>query len=229
MRRLSKKNYWEENIAGYAGFYDRTSEENIQAPLGVKQLYRLLLFPIEKRVTLARYQMVYQFLKERVRPGMVVADIGCGSGIFLPLIVAQGARAYAIDFTKKALELVQETCPQDIMSSVELVNADITQTPLPTVDVAIAIGTLMYIEESSRFFAHCLPFTNTLLFNFIDFDHILNRLRMKIPLLDVRQLTYHRLKKLEEEVKVFNFRVTSVERLATGYMVKVDRNITSGG
>ena len=44
------KEYWERNISGFAGFYDTGSEEKIMAPFPLNFIYRMFIFPIEKKI-----------------------------------------------------------------------------------------------------------------------------------------------------------------------------------
>lgn len=219
-----RKDYWEKNIGGFAGFYDRKSEERILAPPLLASLYRRFLFPIEKRYMKVRYDLVSRYLEEHVRAGTVAADIGCGDGIFTKKMLELGAeKVYALDFTESALELTRKRLGGQETERVEFVHSDISKTPISKVDLAIAIGVLVYVEEVEAFFANVLPHTDRLLVNFVNAGNPLNRLRRRLKVLDVRRLTYQRLPDLERILDRHGFVVTQVDPLATGFMLRTER------
>jgi SAM-dependent methyltransferase len=216
--------YWEENIGGFAGFYDRKSEERILAPPGLAWLYRRFLFPIEKRYMKVRYDLVSSYLTRHVKQGTVAADIGCGDGIFTKKMLDLGAeKVYALDFTESALELTRKRLGSTEDERVTFIHSDISKTPIPKVEVAIAIGVLVYVSDVEAFFANVLPHTERLLVNFVSADNPLNRLRRRLTVLDVRRLTYQRMHEIESILDRHGFVVTHFDPLATGFMLQTER------
>ncbi len=222
------QDYWSRNIRAFSGFYDERSEEAIHAPWGLKQFYRAVLFPIEKRFMRKRFEIVSRYIAETVRPGMKVADIGCGCGIFTKQMLDQGATVYAIDYVQESLDLVRERLTPEERESVEFRLQDITAEAIPQVDAAISIGVLTYVPSFETYLDNILPFTDSFLFNFLESDQILNRLRQSVPMLDVRRLSYHRRGDLESALRERGFSICAEEKLATGRVLTTARNSESG-
>ncbi|MBF0422079.1 MAG: methyltransferase domain-containing protein [Magnetococcales bacterium] len=211
--------YWEKNIVPFSGFYHAGSEEAIDGPAWFRWLYSRLIFPIEKRYMRERHDMVKEYLSCHCREQVRLADIGFGSGIFTRVAIEAGARVWAVDFSKSAVEAASAAIPEQFRAQVEFVHGDIRQHPIPFSDVAIAIGLLTYIDDADTFFDHVLPHTKRILFNFINRDNLLNRLRRLIPMLDVRSLAYHKLDEIEGMLHERGFIIEYVKPLATGFMV----------
>lgn len=222
-QRENAKRYWETNIRGFAGFYDRESEENINASSLVSFFYRKAIFPIEKKYMAERYNMVLRFIDDFIKPGMLVADIGCGSGIYTKILVNRGAKVIALDFAQNALEMTEQALTRDECMSVTMLQRDITIENIPDVDVALAIGVVPYIKEPCQFFSHVLPHTGRLLFNFLDANHLLNAVRRRVPFLDVRGYHYHRLADINETLNYNSFSIRRCIRLATGMMLDSEK------
>ncbi len=222
-RRLIRS-YWEENIERFAGFYDKQSEENIIAPSFISFLYRHLIFRIEKKFMVDRYNIVSEYIEKNVRDGMKVADVGCGNGIFTRKMVNMGAKVYAIDFSESALSLTKRNLSIDQVKHVEFLNLDIAEEHIPTVNLVISIGVLPYVNDLRKFFDNILPFTSLCLFNFLDNNHFLNKLRRIIPVLDVRNYNYHGFEEIREKVEDHDFRIILMHKLATGFVVESRKN-----
>ena len=169
-----RKTYWEKNITAFSGFYDKGSEEKFKAPWPLGWVYSNVLFPVEKKYMWHRYNMVKNYLKSQLIPGMKLADIGCGSGLFTQMAIEAGGFVFAIDYSKNAIASVKNTLPQEFQNFVEYKNADIRNTPIPDVDVTIAIGVLTYIDDVELFFNNVLPHTNDILVNFIKVYFLVN-------------------------------------------------------
>ncbi len=73
---MSNAEYWEKNIEGFSGFYDKKSEENINGNSLVTYFYKKIIFPIEKKYMLERYNYVINYINNNVFAGMKCADIG---------------------------------------------------------------------------------------------------------------------------------------------------------
>lgn len=215
----SPKEYWERNIGAFSGFYDRKSEENFNTNFLMKHLYKALVLPIEKKYMRNRHELVCIFIEQNVKPGMIVADIGCGSGIYTKLLANKCARVYAIDYAQSSIELTNSALSDEERAHVELLKFDITTTPIPEVDMVIAIGVLPYVRDVRLFCGNILPYTKRFLFNYLDAANFMNRLRRAFPFLDVRRYCYHDFKVIEGVLKESDFAVEGVYKLATGFII----------
>lgn len=217
------KNYWEENIERFAGFYGKQSGEDIIAPSFISFIYRNLIFPIERKFMVDRYNIVSSYIEKNVRDGMKVADVGCGSGIFTGQMASKEAKVYAIDYNESALSLTKKNLSIDQLKYVEFLKLDIVDEHIPTVDLVISIGVLPYINDIDKYFDNILPFTSLFLFNFLEHNHPLNKLRRKIPVLDVRNYSYHSFQEIRRKIEDKKFGIISIEKLATGFVVESKR------
>jgi SAM-dependent methyltransferase len=221
--KVSSKEYWEKNIKGFGGFYDKTSEETLQGPSLLRFLYRNTIFHLEKKYMKQRFDMVSDYLNKNILSGMHVADIGCGSGIYTKHMASMGAKVFALDFTKSALELTKESLTDNESKLVDFFQCDISAHPLAPVESAIAIGVFPYIEDLESCFDNILPHTNMFLFNVLDARSCLNIIRKKMPLLDVRGYYYHSLDDIRHILIERNFQIICVKKLATGLMIEAKK------
>ena len=213
------RDYWEKNIEGFSGFYDTKSEEDLRGSNFIVKLYKKLVFPIEKKYMRDRHNFVCNYIDENVKPGMKVADIGCGSGIYTKRMINKGAYIYAIDYAESAVNLTKKNLTNDEINSVEIAHFDITQKNIPNVDIAISIGVLPYINEEGKYFDNILPYTNSFLFNYLKKNSIINVIRRSLPLLDVRNYSYHSPSEVNEKLENGGFRIRQQTKLATGLIV----------
>ena len=84
-------------------------------------------------------------------PGMTVADIGAGTGLFLPAFhreVGPEGRVYAVDISPKFLEHLRERAEREDLARVEVVKAleDSVELPAASVDVAFVCDTYHHFE-----------------------------------------------------------------------------------
>ena len=222
-KKKAYKDYWEKNIQGFSGFYDKNSEENISAPWGISHAYKTFIFPVERMFMRDRYNIVSDYISQNIHSGMKVADIGCGNGIFTKKIANRGAKVYAIDYTQSALDLTKSTLSKDESKNVELMKLDITSEHIPAVDAAISIGTIMYVEDRECYFDNILPYTPLFLFSFLESSHPLNVFRKIVPVLDVRHYFYHRSSNIKNDLEKRGFKISSKIKLATGFIVDAKR------
>ncbi len=85
----------------------------------------------------------------RIRPGMVVADVGAGSGYMttrLARLVGAGGTVYANDVQPAMLRIIHDKAEAEHLSNVEIVQGSDTDTHLPanTIDLALLVD--MYHE-----------------------------------------------------------------------------------
>lgn len=91
----------------------------------------------------------------RVKPGMVVADIGAGTGIHTRLFakaVGEDGQVYAVDIAAKFLEHIQKTSREAGLKNVTpvLCNYDSVDLPRHGVDVAFVCDTYHHFEFPQR-------------------------------------------------------------------------------
>jgi NDP-4-keto-2,6-dideoxyhexose 3-C-methyltransferase len=218
------RDYWERNIEGFAGFYDKGSEEALGGPRLIRKLYHALVLPIEKFYMKKRYNMVRRFIEDYVGSGDTFADIGCGSGIFSILAAEKGARVIALDFAQSALDLTERNVPKNLKSQIRIALIDISKQSVPRVNSAIAIGVLPYVQDSGKFVANIAASADLIMFNFLNADHPINLIRSKLKPLDPRQYFYHKQAAICDHLSKFGHRIISSERLATGTMIVSRRN-----
>ncbi len=213
----------EKNIEGYSRFYKEESKETLHGPRLLAWVYRHTVFPVEQKVTRDRYEYVCNFIESAVKPGMDVADVGCGNGVFTKLMAAKKIHVHALDFTDAALKLTGENLTSDEMSYVSLKKLDIAKQTIPKVDAVIAIGVLPYVEDAREFMNNIAPHTNRIFFNYLDNVNIINVIRKSLLLLNVRKCFFHNNGVIERELSLHNFGIVSRIKLATGYMLDVQR------
>lgn len=219
-----KIKYWEENIEGFSGFYDKKSEENIIAPIGVSFFYKKFIFPLEKKYMQQRHANVTEFINKNVIAEMKTADVGCGSGVYVKKMIQKKAFVYAFDFAESALELTVKNLTQEELKSAQIKQLDISKDSIPEVDIAISIGVLPYVEDHIQYLNNILPYTNGILFNFLDKNNLLNFLRRTVlKSLDVRMYSYHGLGEIMQELEKHNFNVVKKTKLATGFILEAKR------
>jgi ubiquinone/menaquinone biosynthesis C-methylase UbiE len=91
----------------------------------------------------------------RVKPGMVVADVGAGTGLFTRLLareVGPAGQVYAVDIAAKFLEHVQKSSRQAGLRNVTpvLCNPDAVDLPPASVDLAFVCDTYHHFEFPER-------------------------------------------------------------------------------
>jgi ubiquinone/menaquinone biosynthesis C-methylase UbiE len=91
----------------------------------------------------ARYRLVERIARSIVEPGMLVADIGAGPGVFAELVGRLDARYLAVDLSIDNLLVAQDRVP-----GLQGVVATATSLPLRDAlfDLVLATGCLEYIE-----------------------------------------------------------------------------------
>jgi len=87
-----------------------------------------------------------------VKPGMTVADIGAGTGLFTMLFadaVKPGGSVYAVDISPAFIDYIQETAKKRRVRNVTAVLSDGTDTQLPEASVDLA-----YLSDVYHHFEH---------------------------------------------------------------------------
>lgn len=216
------KEYWENNIEGFSGFYDTTSEETLKVNFLFSWLYKKFVFPIEKKYMMLRHQEVSNFIEKNIKNNFHVADIGCGSGIYSKKIankVGKNGKVFALDFTEASITLVNNNLTIDEKEIVSINQFDIINECIPNVDVAISIGVLPYINDLDKYLNHILPYTKEIYFNFLDSNNILNKIRILFPFLNARNYSYHSYTDIIKILEIKGFSIQTTYDLATGIMI----------
>jgi ubiquinone/menaquinone biosynthesis C-methylase UbiE len=91
----------------------------------------------------------------KVKHGMVVADVGAGTGLYTRLFakaVGADGQVFAVDIAPKFLERVQKTCRDAGLKNVSpvLCNPDSVDLPANSVDVAFICDTYHHFEFPER-------------------------------------------------------------------------------
>jgi len=99
---------------------------------------------------------IYKFRNEiveacKLKPGMTVADVGAGTGLFTRLFaqkVAPGGKVYAVDIAKSFLQHIRTTCKEAGIDNVEEVLCTDTSCTLPpaSVDLVFVCDTYHHFE-----------------------------------------------------------------------------------
>jgi ubiquinone/menaquinone biosynthesis C-methylase UbiE len=89
-------------------------------------------------------------------PGLIVADIGSGSGLFtrpMARAVAPGGKVYAVDIDKDLLRHVTETAAAEHISNITTILApeDSPGLPANSLDVAVICDTLHHISKRQTY------------------------------------------------------------------------------
>jgi ubiquinone/menaquinone biosynthesis C-methylase UbiE len=81
------------------------------------------------------------------RPGMRVADLGCGSGVFTDLLHRQGYGAVGLDLSPKLIGLARQKYP-----GVEFVEGDVEHLPFPdgSLDGVLLSGLVHHLPDPAR-------------------------------------------------------------------------------
>jgi 2-polyprenyl-3-methyl-5-hydroxy-6-metoxy-1,4-benzoquinol methylase len=218
------REYWEKNIEGFSGFYDKKSEENIPAPAGISFFYKKVIFPMEKKYMYQRHMAVSDYIDKNVKPEMRTADIGCGSGVYVKKMIQKGAFVYAYDYAQSALELTKRNLASDELSKCEFGLLDISSQQIPKVDLAISIGVLPYVDNLQAYLNNILPHTDLVMFNYLHKGHFLNAMRQSLlKFLDVRKYSYHHTNDVLKELEKHNFTLIRKIPLATGFIIEAKR------
>ena len=91
-----------------------------------------------------------------LQPGMVVADIGAGSGLFsrpLAKAVAPGGKVYAVDIQQDLLEYINKRAKQENIRNIQTVLGGYNDPKLPARDVDLACinDVLHHIENRAAY------------------------------------------------------------------------------
>ena len=91
----------------------------------------------------------------RIRPGMVVADIGAGTGLFTRLfapLVGPHGRVFAVDISKRFIDYIRKTCAQQGLKNVTAVVCTPTSVGLEpnSIELAFVSDTYHHFEYPQK-------------------------------------------------------------------------------
>lgn len=91
----------------------------------------------------------------KLRPGMTVADVGAGTGLFTRQFAAEvgeTGKVYAVDIAPKFLDYIKKTCADSKINHVETIQCDQFSTKLPknSVDFVFICDTYHHFEFPQR-------------------------------------------------------------------------------
>jgi ubiquinone/menaquinone biosynthesis C-methylase UbiE len=106
-------------------------------------------FEVESREVYAQRKEIVEACK--IKPGMVVADIGAGTGLFTRMFakeVGDKGKVYAVDIAPKFIEHIEKTCKEAGIKNVTGVvgTADNVKLPPKSIDLAFICDTYHHFE-----------------------------------------------------------------------------------
>lgn len=226
INQTDKCKYWEKNIINWGKFYDEGSEEQIEGSKIFTYLYKKLIFPIEKKYMLDRYNIVIKFIKQNANGDKKIAEVGCGVGIFTKEILKSKSYVYAIDYSKVALEATKRTVSDlsnEQLKKIDYLIIDVAVDPIPNCDIAICIGVTPYITNIEAFFKNILPHVDNLLCSYVSNTNLINRIRTLFPVLNIRNLVFVNPEKISNYYEMYGFELVERISLATGFVDNVKR------
>jgi predicted methyltransferase len=110
-------------------------------------------FEVESREIFAKRQDIVTACK--LKPGMIVADIGAGTGLFTRLFareVSPGGKVFAVDIAPRFIEHIDKTCKEQGLKNVVgiVCRQDSTALPANSVDVAFICDTYHHFEFPAK-------------------------------------------------------------------------------
>ncbi len=90
------------------------------------------------------------------KPGMVIADIGAGSGVFsfpMAKLVAPGGQIYAVDIQQGLLDYIDKRAKEEKLANIQTVLGGFDDPKLPkkNVDIAFISDVLHHIEHRAQY------------------------------------------------------------------------------
>jgi len=224
MKRLDRtKEYWNQNIANWGKFYSDSShsEESFDTPRVLGTLYHWLITPIEAKLMKKRYQLTMNFIENYVKEGMVVVDVGCGTGIFTIELLKRGAQVKAVDFAQSSLDLtktlVEKVIP-NYSANVEYLLIDVSKQQLPKSDLVIAMGVTPYINNLEDFYCNILPTTTIFYCLIMNPKSWINIIRKFLPFLNIRKINWFEKAFVDDILRRYDWNLVSREDFASGYL-----------
>src|SRR4051794_28471919 len=133
---------------------EKSVKPGINDPFRDPDLKRYLgTFEGESREIFARRERIAAACK--VKPGVQVADVGAGTGLFTRLLardVGPKGKVFAIDISRKFLDHIEKTCKEAKLNNVVTVQCSDTSCKLPpdSVDLVFVCDTYHHFEFPFR-------------------------------------------------------------------------------
>jgi predicted methyltransferase len=110
-------------------------------------------FEVESREIYAQRKQILEACK--LKPGMAVADVGAGTGLFTRLFagaVGDKGRVYAVDIAPKFIQHIEKTCKEAGLANVKGIVCTQTSAELPenSVDLVFICDTYHHFEFPAR-------------------------------------------------------------------------------
>jgi len=107
------------------------------------------IFEVESREIFAKRQEIVAACK--LKPGMAVADIGAGTGLFTRIFakeVGPTGKVFAVDIAPRFIEHIEKTCKEQNLNNVVgiVCKQDSTELPANSVDLAFICDTYHHFE-----------------------------------------------------------------------------------
>jgi predicted methyltransferase len=141
-------------IAGLGLAQERSVRPGINDPFKDPDVKKYVgTFEGESREIFAQRKRIVEACK--LKPGMAVADVGAGTGLFTRLFagaVVPKGKVYAVDIAPKFLAHIKKTCKEGGIGNVETVRCSDTSCELPAgcIDLAFICDTYHHFEFPAR-------------------------------------------------------------------------------
>jgi len=138
-----------------------------------------------------RFNETMNLLDSMVKPGVIVADIGCGTGIFTVEILRRGGTVLAVDISESSLNATREAIERLVptaMNRVSYLQGDVEDLSLMKCDLILAVGVAPYLIDIVGFVRSSLAHSDAIYISLLDQRHWANKIRRYFPQLNVRRL-----------------------------------------
>lgn len=223
--------YWDENIGKWGDLYLDISHghESLRGNKLLTWIYNRTIVPHEARLMKVRYQKTLEFIDRHVKPGTVVTDLGCGTGIFVVQCLMRGAKVNAVDISRESLEITRRTIEKQCSQYADKVTyqqCDVQETPLQNEsDCTICVGVMPYIINKEKFLKNLLIPTKTAFIQFSSKHNIFNLIRSALPFLNVRNLQFQTEQQIKAIAEKIGFKTEKSEPFATGQLITLKKAV----
>ena len=219
-------NYWDLNIKKWGDLYFNKNlhKEDVNANFITKIFYQKFIFPIERSVMQQRYELTIKFLNSfKKKEGLIINDIGCGTGLFSNILISKGYKVNAIDFSDTALEATEKyvsTNNPDKIKNLQTLKLDVISDKLPSCDYSLCMGVLPYIKKNELrdCFKNINSFKESILLNWVDSSNFNNKVRIVFKFLNVRNLNFQNRQVLKEIYSSLDLSLVENIKSGTGYL-----------
>lgn len=226
MSDKSYHNYWDLNIKKWGDLYFNKNlhKEDVDANFITRIFYQKFIFPIERSVMQQRYELTIKYLNSfKKKDGLIINDIGCGTGLFSNILISKGYNVNAIDFSDTALDATKNYIsvnnPNKI-KNLKTIKLNIISDKLPDCDYSLCMGVLPYVKKNELIdcFKNINSFKESVLLNWVDSSNFNNKVRMIFKFLNVRNLNFQNTKILNEIYAKLNLSLVENIKSGTGYL-----------